>query len=137
MPARLDGLTALSPQECLTLLRSHPVHVGRLGVTDADGQPLIMPVNYRLVGEIVIVRTEPDSLIAERAIGHRVAFEVDDFDPAWREGWSVLVQGRAERVTDPDELARLRQLPLHPWAPGDHPVYLRIIPTFVTGRRID
>ena len=137
MPTRLDGLTVLTPQECLTLLRSHPVHVGRLGVTDTDGQPLIVPVNYRLVGESVIVRTEPSSLIAERAIGHRVAFQVDDFDAAWREGWSVLVQGRAEQVDDDDELERLRALPLRPWAPGERPLYLRIMPTFVTGRRID
>lgn len=129
-------LTALSQQECFHRLRSHPVHVGRLGVTDIDGQPLIVPVNYRLDGEVVVIRTEPDSLIAQRAQGHRVAFEVDDVDSAWEEGWSVLIQGGAERVTDEAELARLRQLPLRPWAPGDRSVYLRIVPRFITGRRI-
>lgn len=136
MQARTGELTALSPQDCRALLRSHPVHIGRLGVTDVDGQPLIMPVNYRLDGDSVVIRTEPDSLIAQRANGHRVAFEVDDVDPAWEEGWSVLIQGRADRVTDEAELARLRQLRLRPWAPGDRPVYVRIVPTFLTGRRI-
>lgn len=137
MQARTAGLTALTPQECLALLRSHPVHVGRLGVTDVDGQPLIMPVNYRLDGDSVVIRTEPDSLIAQRARGHRVAFEVDDVDPAWQEGWSILIQGRADPVTDEAELARLQQLPLRPWAPGERPVHLRIIPRFITGRRIE
>jgi len=118
-------------------LRSHPVHVGRLGVTDVDGQPLIMPVNYRLDGDNVVIRTEPDSLIDQRAQGHRVAFEVDDVDPAWEEGWSILIHGRADRVTDETELARLRRLPLRPWAPGARPVYLKIIPRFITGRLIE
>lgn len=114
MRARTTGLTALSPQECLALLRGHPVHVGRLGVTDVDGQPLIVPVNYRLDGDTVVIRRGPDSLIAQRARGHPVAFEVDDVDAPWQEGWSVLIQGRADPVTDEAELARLRQLPLRP-----------------------
>lgn len=129
-------LAVLSVEQCLQLLRIHPVHVGRLAVTDADGQPLVMPVNYRLDADKVVVRAEPGSLLAELTAGHRVAFEVDDVDPAWEEGWSVLVQGRAQQVTDPDELLRLRRLPLRPWAPGDHSLYLRIVPRLITGRRI-
>lgn len=136
MRTQTSGLAALSPHECLRLLRGHPVSVGRLGVTDVDGQPLIMPVNYRLDGDAVIIRTAPGSLLAERAAGHRVAFEVDDVDAAWREGWSVLVQGVAQPVTDIVELARLRRVPLRPWAPGDRPLYLRIEPTAITGRQI-
>lgn len=130
------GLVTLSEQECLRLLRTHPVAVGRLGVTDTDGHPIIIPANYRLDGDTVVVRTATGSVLAERAGGHKVAFEVDEIDPAWQEGWSVLIQGTAVRVSDEDELARLRRLPLHPWAPGERPVYLQIVPSVVTGRRI-
>lgn len=136
MRTKTVGLVALSPQECLRLLRSHLVHVGRLGVTDVDGQPLIMPVNYFLDGDAVVIRIEPDSLLAQRALGRRVAFEVDHVDPAWQEGWSVLMQGIAHQVTEEVELARLRRLPLRPWAPGERPLYMRIVPRFITGRQI-
>lgn len=75
----------------------------------------------------------------------RVAFADDDgvpvvwpvnFRPAWQDGWSVLVQGTATEVTDPDELDRLHRLPLHPWAPGDKPHWLRLATDHITGRRI-
>lgn len=129
-----NGLVELSPGRCLSLLRSHPVSVGRLGVTDADGQPLIVPVNYCMDGDSVVFRAAPESLIARRALERRVAFEVDDVDAAWQEGWSVLVQGTARRITDVVELARLRRLRLQPWAPGERPLYLRIDPQVITGR---
>lgn len=129
-------LVALKPHECLRLLRGYPIHVGRLGVTDEDGHPLIFPVNYRLDGDAIVVRTQPRSLLTRQAVGQRVSFEVDEVDPSWQDGWSVLVQGTAEPVTDIVELERLRRLRLYAWAPGDRSVYLRIQPTVVTGRRI-
>lgn len=115
------GLSALSAQQCLRLLRGHPLSVGRLGVTDDEGQPLIFPVNYRLDGDAVVVRTSPETVLARWAVDRRVAFEVDDVDAAWQEGWSVLVQGIAERIDDVVELARLKRVPLRPWAPGTRP----------------
>lgn len=131
-----DDPTVLAPGRCLALLRSHPARVGRLGVTDADGQPLIVPVNYRMDGDAVVIRADPDSLIARRALERRVAFEVDDVDAAWQEGWSVLIRGTARRVSDVVELARLRRLQLRPWAPGERTLYLRIDPELVTGRQL-
>lgn len=136
MQARTEGLTELSRDECLALVRSHPVHVGRLGLSDDDGNPLVLPINYRLDGDAVVMRTHADSLIGRRARGQRIAFEVDAVDPAWREGWSVVFQGRAEAVEDEGELERLRSLPLHAWAPGVKDLHLRLDPISVTGRRI-
>ncbi|HEY8340455.1 MAG TPA: pyridoxamine 5'-phosphate oxidase family protein [Egibacteraceae bacterium] len=130
-------LTALSRQECLELLRHRPLHVGRLAVIELDGRPLVVPVNYRLDRDAVIVRLEAGSQVADAALERPVAFEVDEVDEAWEEGWSVVVQARAEQITDPDELARVQQLPLRPWAPGERGVHLRIPLDKVTGRRID
>ena len=53
-----------------------------------------------------------------------------------RTGWSVLVRGEAVEVTNPAELARLRELPLNPWVPGAKSRYVRILPAALTGRRI-
>lgn len=136
METTTAALLSLSESECQRLLHSYPVAVGRIGVNDADGQPLVVPVNYRMDDGAVIFRTAVDSLLTEHAIGNRVAFEVDDVDPSWQEGWSVLVQGIAQEVTDVVELQHLRRLPLRPWAPGKRPVYVRIVPTVITGRRI-
>jgi uncharacterized protein len=129
------GIHELSPDECMTLVRSHPVHVGRVAVVH-EGQPVILPVNYRLDGDSVVVRTDHGTVLHRAAEGAPVAFEVDAVDPAWEEGWSVVISGTASPVRDPEELDRLRQLPLRPWAGGDKDVYLRIRPERVTGRRI-
>lgn len=136
MRAEVRGLKVLPPETCLRLLDAHPVHLGRLAANDLDGQPFILPVNYRVDGTSIVIRTQPQSFIAQRALRRRVAFEADDVDAVWQDGWSVLVRGTAERVTDVVELDRLRQLPLHPWAPGDRSLYIRIAPTLITGRQI-
>lgn len=130
------GLLALATEECWRLLRNHPTSIGRIGLAVPDGAPLVLPMNYRVDDETVVVRTGKGSTLAQRAGGLPVAFEVDDVDAAWQEGWSVLVQGTASAVTDGSEHERLSRLPLRPWAHGEHPVYVRITPTVVTGRRI-
>lgn len=136
MSTRTAELVALSPRECLRLLRGHVPHIGRMGFTARGGQPLVIPVNYHVDGNAVVFRTEPESLLASHAVDRRVAFEVDEVDGAWLEGWSVLIQGTAWQVTDVAELDRLRRLPLHPWAPGERSLYVRVEPMVVTGRKI-
>jgi hypothetical protein len=50
----------------------------------------------------------------------------------------VLVRGKAHRVTHPSELWRLREdAVVWPWAGGTREVYLRILPSRITGRRIE
>jgi uncharacterized protein len=128
-------LQTLSPEDCYRLVAAHPVHVGRIAVVD-DGVAHVLPVNYRLDGEDVILRTDPGTRVYGAAIGHAVTFEVDAVDPTWQEGWSVVVHGDAEQVLDEGELARLRQLPLRSWAGADKEVFVRIRARQVTGRRI-
>jgi hypothetical protein len=61
---------------------------------------------------------------------------VDEVDEQRRTGWSVVVRGHAEEVTDPSELARLRDSPLVPWVPGPKANCVRVRPGPITGRRI-
>jgi hypothetical protein len=84
----------------------------------------------------VVFRSARGSKLTALALSAQAAFEVDDFDPSGRTGWSVIVIGRAEEVTEPVEAARLEQLGLCSLAPGVDPHWIRIHSTVVSGRRI-
>lgn len=123
----------LTKDECFQLLADQ--HLGRLVLVDDRG-PIALPVNFVFDQHTVLFRTDEGTKLDVASRGARVAFEIDGVDEATRTGWSVLVRGEATEVTDPDELARVRRLPLHPWAPGAKRRYIRILPTALTGRRI-
>ncbi|GAA3246285.1 MULTISPECIES: pyridoxamine 5'-phosphate oxidase family protein [unclassified Streptomyces] len=126
-------LVALGPDECRRLLGTHGV--GRLVVPLTD-EILAVPVNYSVVDGAVVFRTDP-ATAPGRAAGRRVAFEVDRIDDAFGVGWSVLVQGTARTVTDPDEQRTLTARAYsNPWAGGPRTTWMRIDPDGITGRRI-
>ena len=127
------GLEVLERDECLRLLAG--AQVGRVAVV-AGGNPLLLPVSYALDGEDVVFRTGAGSKLAAVRHGSQAAFEIDGVDEAGRKGWSVIVNGRTEEVTDDRELERLQALPLQPWVPGPVPHWIRIRPQTVSGRRI-
>jgi nitroimidazol reductase NimA-like FMN-containing flavoprotein (pyridoxamine 5'-phosphate oxidase superfamily) len=132
---RVRGLEELSSDECLRLLASVPV--GRVGIT-IDALPAVLPVNFVVHDGVVLFRTVPGTKLDVATAGAVVAFEADSYGsdgaPA---GWSVLVRGVAQEVTDPDELAAARALPLESWAwDGIADRFVKIEPTLVTGRRI-
>lgn len=123
----------LERDEALSALASRSI--GRLAIIEPDGRPDIVPLNYVLDRGAVLFRTGPGRVL-DRADGAWVAFEVDATDSEARRGWSVVVHGRAAEVTDPSDLARVRGLPLEPWAAGERVRYVRITPEEITGRRV-
>jgi len=131
-PLVFVSLEVLPEYECERLMRTQ--NVGRLGVVVGD-QPLILPVNYAMQGRDVVFRTDRGTHVSQAA-GHRVAFEIDGTDAAYREGWSVLVVGRAYEERDPGRIRELDHLPLRPWAPGGKDQWIRITPGDITGRRL-
>jgi nitroimidazol reductase NimA-like FMN-containing flavoprotein (pyridoxamine 5'-phosphate oxidase superfamily) len=121
--------------ECYRLLGTQ--EFGRIGVV-AEHHPLILPVNYRLDGTTVVIRTHPGTILrsAEHA---NVAFEVDEIDRVSRSGWSVLIRATAEEVGEQhraDLVARTQDMGLEAWAPGDKGHWIRLITHEITGRRI-
>jgi uncharacterized protein len=62
--------------------------------------------------------------------------QIDGLEPENETGWSVVVVGVVEEITNAAEISRLERLGLRPWAPGDKPHWLRIRSTVVSGRRI-
>jgi nitroimidazol reductase NimA-like FMN-containing flavoprotein (pyridoxamine 5'-phosphate oxidase superfamily) len=108
--------------------------LGRLAFVDDLG-PIALPVNYIVDRHTVVFRTDEGTKLDVAGRRQRVAFEVDSADQAVGGGWSVLVRGEAVEVTEPEELAAVRQLPLQPAAPGTKNRYVRILPSAVSGRR--
>lgn len=133
MDSDSNGLEVLDRAECLSLLRSVPL--GRIVFTDR-ALPAVQPVNFVVAFGSVIIRTSAGSKLAAAARHAIVAFEVDEYDTVTRTGWSVVIVGQAEVVSDPIEIESLAGLPLETWAPGQRNHYIRIRPELVTGRRI-
>jgi uncharacterized protein len=132
-PRRQVCWQELTKGECFELLARE--QLGRVAVVDDRG-PIVFPVNFVLDRHMVVFRTDEGTKLDAAIRGSRVAFEIDGTDAAAHTGWSVVVRGEAVEVTDPAELARLRRLPLSPWAPGAKSRYVRILPVALTGRRI-
>jgi nitroimidazol reductase NimA-like FMN-containing flavoprotein (pyridoxamine 5'-phosphate oxidase superfamily) len=132
-------LEKLDEAECLRLLA--PGGIGRL-VYAGRFDLTVLPVNYRFHHGAVLFRTAPDSATDEDLrtgianAEYRVAFEIDEFDAAAREGWSVLVQGPAHHIDSDDERAAAQAAGVEPWAGGPRDQFISITPARVTGRRI-
>ena len=126
-------LVALDESQCRARLSTHGV--GRVSVTTEAG-PAIIPVNYSVIDDAVVFRTAPGAAPAS-ASGTKVAFEVDHIEDALSRGWSVLVVGTAEEVTDPETIGRLAaEAHSKPWAGGAREAWIRIEPEHITGRLI-
>ncbi|TMC02420.1 MAG: pyridoxamine 5'-phosphate oxidase family protein [Chloroflexi bacterium] len=124
----------LDRDECLRLLAAVPV--GRVGVS-IRALPAILPVNFALVGDDIVIRTVPGTKLDAAMDRTVVAFEVDGYaaDGAW--GWSVLVQGVCTEITDPERVAGPATARLRAWAfdDGGAERFIRIEVSFVSGRR--
>jgi nitroimidazol reductase NimA-like FMN-containing flavoprotein (pyridoxamine 5'-phosphate oxidase superfamily) len=129
------GPEELSRAECERHLRDEVTC--RVAVC-TDAGPHIVPANYAFVQDMLILQTTPDSTLGSHASGQPVAVEVDDLSPIYHAGWSVVVRGRAERVTDPDLIERLEREGLRPWAPGERALRLglRLAECEVSGRTL-
>ncbi len=129
----------LDEAECLRLISAGGV--GRIGYTGRFG-PTVLPVNYALHEGTIVFRTGQRGPLGEdlrTGIEHaesKVAFEIDELSPAAREGWSILIQGAAHPVDSEAERASVMQSGVEPWAGGEKELFVRVIPSRITGRRI-
>jgi nitroimidazol reductase NimA-like FMN-containing flavoprotein (pyridoxamine 5'-phosphate oxidase superfamily) len=132
-------LEELDEAECLELIT--PGGIGRIAYSGRYG-PTVLPVNYRMYEGSIVFRTAQDSPTDEdlrTGIAHaeyKVAFEIDEIDTAAREGWSVLVQGPVHHVESDSERASVLEAGVETWPGGERELFLRIVPSRITGRRI-
>jgi nitroimidazol reductase NimA-like FMN-containing flavoprotein (pyridoxamine 5'-phosphate oxidase superfamily) len=126
-------MVELDEAECRELLGTQAI--GRIAVVSLAGPIDVLPVNYVVHDGAILFRTHP-SLTLHQVLGGPVTFEVDDVDWAHHTGWSVLVHGSATMarpVPDDDDPFDGGE----PWAPGSHPLVVRIDPREMHGRRIE
>jgi nitroimidazol reductase NimA-like FMN-containing flavoprotein (pyridoxamine 5'-phosphate oxidase superfamily) len=129
----------LDEAECLRLISGQ--EIGRLAYTGRYDLT-VLPVNYRLVDGTILFRTAQDSLTGEdlrTGIAHadyKVSFEIDHFNEATHEGWSVLIQGPAHHLDTDAEQESAQSAGVEPWPSGEKDHFIRITPIRITGRRI-
>ena len=128
-----SALQPLTRDECLLLMASVPV--GRIIYT-RQALPAVDLVNFALDEGDAVIRTDHGGKLAAATRRAVVAFEADSLDLARRAGWSVTVVGQSHEVTDAAEIARLTQLGLCSWAPGERDHFIRISPGILNGRRL-
>jgi hypothetical protein len=130
-----DGTTLehLSREECLRLVGQ--VAVGRIVYT-RQALPAVELVNFAVDDGGIIIRTDSGGKLAAATRGAVVAFEADSVDGTAHAGWSVTIVGYSRAVTDGEEISRLEQVGLVPWAPGERDHFIRISPEIVNGRRL-
>jgi nitroimidazol reductase NimA-like FMN-containing flavoprotein (pyridoxamine 5'-phosphate oxidase superfamily) len=133
------AIEPLDEAESIELIAT--AEIGRLAYSGRYG-PTVLPVNYRMFEGTIVFRTRQDSSVDEdlrtgiAGAEFVVAFEIDRIDPQRREGWSVLVQGTAHHVDSDAERAEVSQAGVEPWPGGDRELFLRIVPTRISGRRV-
>ena len=128
------NLQVLSTIACDRHLRTEAV--GRIAVM-VDDHPEIFPVNYAVDerGDIFF-RMDSGTKLNAAATAPTISFEIDGFDEDRELGWSVLAVGPARWLGRPQDIAKVRELPLKPWAAGEKANVVRLSPTKITGRQI-
>jgi nitroimidazol reductase NimA-like FMN-containing flavoprotein (pyridoxamine 5'-phosphate oxidase superfamily) len=132
MPTATRTLELLSKRECIELLAGSPV--ARVIFTD-HALPAVLPLTIAVLNGAVCFRTTPDSRLAAVADGGVLSVQADAVDVPSRTGWSVVVSGLAEIVTDREQRAAIESV-VEPWAPGHHSISVRVPLTAVSGRLV-
>ena len=130
-------LVEISRAECLALLAAN--EFGRVVVCDGPSQvPLVRPVGYRFdtPSQSIVFRTLAGSKFHMLARSIRAGFEVDGHDPETGSGWSVIVIGSTEMITQATEIQRLTRLDARTWPAADQAHWAHIRARTVTGRRL-
>jgi nitroimidazol reductase NimA-like FMN-containing flavoprotein (pyridoxamine 5'-phosphate oxidase superfamily) len=121
---------ALDVEECFVLLRWE--NIGRLAVAAHGEAPIVVPVNFVFHEGHVIFRSG-DGAMLDIIREHPVSLQVDRFDQYRRVGWSVLVRGTAHEI----DSAEVPDIDIDTWAPGRKLHWVRVVPTAISGRRIE
>lgn len=123
----------LAAAECLRLLASVPV--GRIVYTQR-AMPAVEFVNFAVDQGDIVIRTDPGGALAAATHHTVVAFEADEVDTATGRGWSVMAIGQSREVTEPLDIARLRDIGLRSLEPSGREHFIRVTPGILSGRRL-
>lgn len=137
----------MTSQESHLLLRE--IGYGHLGCARADGRPYVVPIHYAYEEPDIYIFTTEGMKTEYLTANPEVCLQVEDVrDPAhWR---SVVVNGRAERLTRPEDTEHAMQyvtrrnptltpaiseLWIDSWGRANVVAIYRIHPDMVSGRK--
>jgi uncharacterized protein len=129
----IGSFAELTEHDCMERLSQHTA--GRVGFMAGDG-PQILPVSYQYRNGSVIFRASPVGPLAGLVRRTSVAFEIDNIDEENKSGWSVLVLGFAEALTDDYLLTSAWETGPVPWADGVRNLFIEIKPRKISGRTV-
>ncbi|MFT4262332.1 MAG: pyridoxamine 5'-phosphate oxidase family protein [Nocardioides sp.] len=125
-------LVEIGEKESWELLAERPIC--RVGWNGSDG-PDVLPLNYVVFDGALWLRTSAHSALSQEIDDTQVAILVDRLDDDAEVGWSVQVRGVAEVHysvdTVPPEVQNLQT-----WAGGARPLWIKVKPTAINGRRL-
>jgi nitroimidazol reductase NimA-like FMN-containing flavoprotein (pyridoxamine 5'-phosphate oxidase superfamily) len=126
----------LARSECQRLLALGAGGVGRVGLVEPEGV-LILPVNYRMLGEDIVIQVGEGSMMDAARQQAIVGFEVDEVDVAEGRAWSVFVRGLATVADREDQPppAVARPVERGPIVREPGLAFVRIRTGVLTGRR--
>jgi hypothetical protein len=126
-------LEVLDRSACLARLARGGV--GRIAFVDDDATVAILPVNFALHDEEILISTGRGSAIHRRAeSGSLAGFEIDETDPNYHGGRSVLVRGVLHIVGPQGGAGGMGRPPA--WGNRGADVVVALSIDQVTGRRI-
>jgi nitroimidazol reductase NimA-like FMN-containing flavoprotein (pyridoxamine 5'-phosphate oxidase superfamily) len=126
------AITDLTERECQDRLQLTPF--GRVALS-SGALPVIFPIHFAMLGADPVFRTDPGTKLMAASDGQVLCLEIDEIDPLLHTGWSVLVTGRADVLTEPEDVTAATRLPLRPWI-GQGSRYVRIHAAMLSGREI-
>lgn len=100
------GFEAMTAEQCRRLLAS--THIGRIALT-VGALPVVLPVQYALDGDHLLVRTPGHHTVGRGVDGQVVGFEADRLDLDQGTGWCVSVTGALHVVDHPEELGAVHR----------------------------
>ena len=128
-----NGLEVLDRNACFARLARGGV--GRIAFVDDDSTVTILPVNFVLQGDEILISTGRGGVIHRRAeLGSIAGFEIDEIDPNYHGGRSVLVRGVLHVVAGEGGPGGLGRPPA--WGNRGADVLVGLSADRVTGRRI-
>jgi nitroimidazol reductase NimA-like FMN-containing flavoprotein (pyridoxamine 5'-phosphate oxidase superfamily) len=128
------AIVPLTRAECIEALRR--THIGRVATTvGSERRPLVRPVTYQYDDPTgsVMFHSLPGTKLHALLERCDAAFEIDGESDGWL--WSVIVRGRVETETRPQEIARLASGPQTPLPIAADGKWLRIRGEVITGVR--
>ncbi|WP_026554397.1 pyridoxamine 5'-phosphate oxidase family protein [Arthrobacter sp. 35W] len=130
-PDALNPTEVLDEEECWNVLLG--ASLGRLALS-VNNLPEIYPVNFLAHDGRILFATNPGDKLFGLTVNENVALEADGI--GINSVWSVVVKGKARWLESAADIEAAETLHRKPMTAIRKRVFVEIIPTAITGRRI-